>query len=174
MLAPNMNTQMQTTTALHTTSLPVSALSTRATPASYLDTQILNAARGCAELLQPPVRPLLFDVRLVADGMFARSNVPRTVYAYERTGYAWGGKPGPGAYELAINILNLFAPPCSDGRSSVQHRQGLASHLATDLTHAFAERFLTHAGDIVITAQIVHAWVQKMAPCSFSGKPIAK
>lgn len=152
---------------------PNVALTVRATPVSYLDTQVLLAARGGSELMQPPIRPIRFDVRLVSDGMFPRTNVPRTVYAFERVGYGWGGKASAASHELAINILNLFAPPFSDGRDAVTVRQGSVSVLANDLAFAFAEQFLTQPGDAILSSKDITQLVQRMAPASLARRIVA-
>ncbi len=84
-----------------------------------------------------------FEWRLNQDSGFAElvTNLPVTVIRGSPTGWAWGSR-GSGAQDLALNILNQFFPPFSDGFEPICCQSGLASQTAFELAPKFVEEVI--------------------------------
>ena len=91
-----------------------------------------------------------------------RTNVPWSVVEHSPTGLRWG-YGGSGPADLALNILNLFEPPGSDGQGSVKCFDGEASRTAYELHKDFKARFLAgmpwEGGRILGTE--IRAWISE-------------
>ncbi|MDP9481343.1 MAG: hypothetical protein M3R38_37710 [Actinomycetota bacterium] len=70
-----------------------------------------------------------------------RTNVPWSVVEHSPAGMLWG-YGGQGPADLALNILNLFEPPGTDGHEPVRCFDGEASRTAHELHQEFKARFL--------------------------------
>lgn len=89
-----------------------------------------------------------------------QTNVPWSVVEHSPSGFEWG-YAGSGPADLALNILNLFEPPGSDGEEEVLCFRGQASRVAYELHQAFKEDFiacLPWEGD-VIPGWEIRAWI---------------
>lgn len=98
-----------------------------------------------------------------ADGC-AITNVPWSCKHHSPTGFAWG-YAGSGPADLALNILNAFCPPGTDGAPPVKCWQGYASATAMALHQDFKREFLESMpfGGGVIRAEKITAWLQQRA-----------
>ena len=90
--------------------------------------------------------PMQFDVVLTREGPKdgiggARSNVPWSVIDHSPTGFEWG-YGGSGPADLALNILNAFIPPGTEGEDPVECHQGKCSATAARLHQEFKWEFL--------------------------------
>ena len=107
--------------------------------------------------LQTITRPMRFDVRLSRAGSVVRTNVPVSLIHYTKNGFDWGGMT-PGAFDLALNILNAFAPPGEHVHGNHECRHGVASARAWKSHKHFVVKHLQHIpeiGGIIIQAEIV-------------------
>lgn len=110
-------------------------------------------------------------VLLVATGesgeLWRITNVPRTVYNIG-IGYSWGYS-GSGPHELALNILNYFVPPNSDGLPEHElqtpywgaKRRTFASETAVKLSSRFRDEFIEtmpHHGGI-LSPDRIRQWI---------------
>lgn len=100
-------------------------------------------------ILETLTVPLEFDVQLGRGGLAAQNipitNVPWTVIQHSPTGFEWG-YGGSGPADLALNILNAFRPPRTDGggdgHEPMKCYHGYCSKTAWALHQAFKWRFI--------------------------------
>ena len=87
-------------------------------------------------------KPYEFDVVLKRneDGS-ASTNVPHSVISHSPDGFEWG-YGGSGPSDLALNILNAFIPPNTDGAKPVNCHKHQASKTAYVLHQNFKRKFL--------------------------------
>lgn len=91
-----------------------------------------------------PLDPRTRDVicrRATAPGGEAEFNISQTVISHSPTGMEWG-YCGSGPADFAMNILNLFVPPRSDGLAPVKCWAGECSATAWTLHHYFKDKFI--------------------------------
>jgi len=69
------------------------------------------------------------------------TNVPWSVIDHSPDGFNWG-YGGSGPADLALNILNAFVPPGTDGHEEVNCYRNTCSRTAWDLHQAFKNEFL--------------------------------
>jgi len=69
------------------------------------------------------------------------TNVSWSVVQHSPDGPEWG-YPGSGPGDLALNILNAFFPPESDGYPAVKCHRGKCSRTAFTLHHEFKFQFI--------------------------------
>lgn len=104
------------------------------------------------------------------------ANVPRDVVLHappgedpDDKGYDFGldGALSPGGLDLALNALNAYVPPGSDGLPPVRCEKGLASKTARDLHEDFAVEFLMEPdpdhGE-VLGAREIYDWIEAKRP----------
>ena len=93
------------------------------------------------------------------------TNVPRTVVHHSPTGYEFGfGGSGPA--DLALNVLNLFVPPGTDGLPPVQCYRHTASRTAWQLHQSFKWEFigpLPEEGGL-LPGTLIRAWIAEQQP----------
>ncbi len=75
-----------------------------------------------------------------------QTNVPWSVIWHSPSGFEWG-YGGSGPADLALNILNLFEPPGTDGEEPEACFDGEASRTALVLHQEFKEDFLAGLPD---------------------------
>lgn len=93
------------------------------------------------------------------------TNVPRTVVHHSPSGYEFG-YGGSGPADLALNVLNLFAPPGADGLRPVRCYRHAASRTAWQLHQLFKWKFigpLPEEGG-VIPGTLIRAWIAEQQP----------
>lgn len=122
-------------------------------------------------LTHDPVTPMQRDVRLhrrAAAGAGIGANIPYSVVCHSPSGWETG-YGGSGPADLALNIVNAFIPPASDGEPVEIYQQGNASATAAQLYQPFKDRFLTglHIGPgdtATLAAADIDAWIEHAAP----------
>ena len=105
--------------------------------------------------------PMLFDV-ILSRGLDGKpyTNVPRSVIWHSPDGFEWG-YDGSGPADLALNILNAFLPPGSDGHKPQMCFKGKCSRIAAVLHQDFKRDFIATTpmmGGTIVAAKIM-AWV---------------
>lgn len=118
--------------------------------------------------LDPRIHGVVLLVGRGEDGeMWRMTNIPRTVFN-RSSGFSWGYS-GSGPYELALNILNYFVAPGSDGlpEHALQspywgsRKRTFASDTALKLSRQFREEFIENLplyGGI-ISADRIRQWI---------------
>lgn len=111
--------------------------------------------------LQRLTDPIDYDIELVrtGDGNVV-TNVPWSVIHHSPNGFEWGYM-GSGPADLALNILNAFAPPGSDGQPAVKCFEGFSSYTASMLHQEFKNHFLVGLPEKggTITADDIKEWI---------------
>jgi hypothetical protein len=153
-------------------------------PPQDLDPELIMDKARPFELTHPrDHRQLLLNVDPRVHGVFVCrakdqdgeyyivSNVPSTVFNRSTT-YEWG-YDGAGPSDLALNILNYFMPPGSDGAEPQQmpecywsrNQRSSASETAVKLAGKFKEEFIRNlpAWGGVIAASRIKAWLLRQA-----------
>lgn len=87
-------------------------------------------------------QPIVFDVVLSRGEGGCHTNVPRSVIHHSPTGFEYG-YGGSGPADLALNILNAYIPPRTDGHEPVKCFKGICSETAWRMHHVFKFGFLT-------------------------------
>ncbi len=93
------------------------------------------------------------------------TNVSRSVIHHSPSGFEFG-YGGSGPADLALNILNLFAPPGSDGLRPVRCYRETCSRTAWQLHQSFKWEFLaplTESGG-VLPGTLIRAWIAEQQP----------
>lgn len=101
----------------------------------------------------------------------ATTNVPVSVVQHSPTGFAWG-YGGSGPADLALNILNLFVPPGTDGFPKCKLYEGYASFTANVLYQDFKRAYieiLPHEGG-TIKGEEIRAWIDRNKPTPNTGE----
>ena len=107
-----------------------------------------NTGEGQADAFLdcPPSDPIERDVVITVDGDGnVSANIPHTVVEHSPTGYGIG-YAGSGPADLALNILNAFIPPCSDGKPPVKMYAGFASETAARYHQEVKDVFIATMG----------------------------
>lgn len=111
-------------------------------------------------------KPLVFDVVLKRDGNDTTgeviTNVPWSVIDHSPTGFNWG-YGGSGPADLALNILNAFVPPGTDGLEPVRCYRNTCSRTAQRLHQQFKWEFIASM-DVAggqISANAIRDWINK-------------
>jgi len=110
--------------------------------------------------------PMFFDVVLKRDGADtsgeAITNVPWSVIWHSPDGFNWG-YGGSGPADLALNILNAYVPPGTDGLESVKCYQGECSATASYLHQEFKREIIAAipVSGATIYAETIHSWIKK-------------
>lgn len=136
---------------------------------SYGETE---QADGEAALVPQLTEPFTADVVLRRVGNpeavgGCTTNVPHTVIWHSPTGFEWG-YGGSGPADLALNILNAFVPPGTDGVepweiNSVGNKRGICSATAGRLHQDFKRDFIAgmpREGG-TIPAQEIRDWIER-------------
>jgi hypothetical protein len=90
------------------------------------------------------------------------ASVPWSVIWHSPDGFNCG-YGGSGPADLALNILNAFVPPGTDGHDPVRCHRGFASQTAADLHQAFKRDFIAGmdpAGG-TIRADMIRDWIER-------------
>lgn len=85
--------------------------------------------------------PRVFDVVLSRNHLGAVTNVPRSVIHHSPDGFEFG-YGGSGPADLALNIMNAYIPPGTDGLPPVDCFKGQCSATAWRLHQEFKREFI--------------------------------
>lgn len=88
------------------------------------------------------------------------TNVPRSVVSHSPDGFEWG-YGGSGPADLALNVLNAFVPPGTDGLPPVKCFRGVCSKTAYRLHQRFKEEIISslpHQGGM-IPCSVIEDWL---------------
>lgn len=88
------------------------------------------------------------------------TNVPRSVVSHSPDGFEWGDGDR-GSADLALNILNAFVPPNTDGLPAVDCFRGHCSTTAHRLHQKFKDEIISrvpHQGGMIPGA-VIEAWL---------------
>ncbi len=116
-------------------------------------------------------KPRSFDVSLgrhanrdghIDTASEVNTNVPWSVISHSPDGFNWGYN-GSGPADLALNILNAFVPPGTDGHEAVDCWKGQCSQTAWDLHRDFKNFFLAQlpVDGGMILAQTIEYWIKE-------------
>jgi hypothetical protein len=100
----------------------------------------------------------------------AQANTPWTVIQHSPTGFEWG-YGGSAPADLALNILNAFAPPKSDGEEPVECFKGVCSATAMRLHQDFKWTFIAPMPRVggTIKAETIRNWLATHAAITKAG-----
>lgn len=125
-----------------------------------------QGAHGELDEPLPIDQPFIGDVKLWREGddKRAMANIPRTCEIHSPDGFEWG-YGGSGPADLALNILNAFVPPDSDGRKSTICRKGTCSYTADSLHQQFKSDFIAGMPEEggTISGDAIREWLRAHA-----------
>jgi hypothetical protein len=116
--------------------------------------------------LQRLTQPIDYDIELTRTReACVVTNVPWTVIQHSPEGFEWG-YAGSAPADLALNILNAFMPPGSDGQPPIKCWQGYCSYTAMVLHQHFKDAFIYSAdrSGTTISANTIKNWLAANQP----------
>jgi hypothetical protein len=122
-----------------------------------LDPENVEASAGEVVLVPQVSQPFDRDVHVHRHkNGEALSNVPHTVIWHSPTGFEFG-YGGSGPADLALNILNAFVPPGTDGEEPVECYKSVCSGTAARLHQQFKSDYIAmmpKTGGVILASQI--------------------